>query len=462
MKMKIMKKVLLGALVSALLAVGITIAILEWQLAFIFKKPVLFLITFCYAFVPASVWVTINVIGLKVYQSEKEVFETSPEDGGKKRHMPIGIRLIPVFFVILASCFSCASYLVLDLRVKWYHMAARHGYDKAQYELGERYERGVGVEKNHAESAKWYRMAAEQGHAGAQFALGKLYDAGRGVEASKTEAVKWYRMAAEQGHAQAQHFLGFCYEHGVGIEQNKAEAVKWYRMAAEQGDFNAIIRLALCYQNGVGVVQNKEESEKWLSKVKWSMQQMLIGVLLYEGGGGFKQDKEEAVKWCRKAAEQGYAEAQLTLGLCYAKGEGIEQNKTEAVKWYRKAAEQGYAGAQLTLGLCYAKGEGIEQNKTEAVKWYRRAAAPDGKIIGGGCVAGRLDGKWYSSSDFLRAIASGDLWSGGRFSAEYALGICYRDGEGVPQDKAEAAKWLQKAAKHGHKDAQMALDELLK
>jgi TPR repeat protein len=34
-------------------------------------------------------------------------------------------------------------------------------------------------------------------------------------------------------------------------------------------------------------------------------------------------DCEEAVSWYRKAAEQGYAEAQFNLGIMYATGEGI-------------------------------------------------------------------------------------------------------------------------------------------
>ena len=54
-----------------------------------------------------------------------------------------------------------------------------------------------------------------------------------------------------------------------------------------------------------------------------------------------EEDKEEAVKWFRKAAEQGHAGGQRSLGICYAYGEGVVEDKEEAVKWYRKAAEQG-------------------------------------------------------------------------------------------------------------------------
>ena len=39
--------------------------------------------------------------------------------------------------------------------------------------------------------------------------------------------------------------------------------------------------------------------------------------------------------------------------LMYDNGEGVPENDAEAVKWYRKAADQGYAQAQFNLGVMY-------------------------------------------------------------------------------------------------------------
>lgn len=77
-------------------------------------------------------------------------------------------------------------------------------------------------------------------HPPAQFNLGDCYYSGKGVEQSYEEAVKWFRKAAEQGYADAQWMLGVCYYEGKGIEQSYTEAVKWYRMAAEQGSERAL------------------------------------------------------------------------------------------------------------------------------------------------------------------------------------------------------------------------------
>ena len=105
--------------------------------------------------------------------------------------------------------------------------------------------------------------------------------------------------------------------------------------------------------------QTQEEIEGWFQK----------GVELYEQG-----NYTEAVKWLRKAAEQGLAKAQHSLGNRYYKGEGVPQDYTEAAKWFRKAAEQGDADAQYNLGVCYLNGNGVPQNKAVGIKWLKKAA----------------------------------------------------------------------------------------
>ena len=61
--------------------------------------------------------------------------------------------------------------------------------------------------------------------------------------------------------------------------------------------------------------------------------------------------------------------------MCYADDEGIEKDPREAVKWFRKAAEQGYAQAQFVLGLCYADGDGVIENNVKAYAWSALASA---------------------------------------------------------------------------------------
>ena len=92
-------------------------------------------------------------------------------------------------------------------------------------------------------------------------------------------------------------------------------------------------------------------------------------------GEGVPEDDAESVRWYRLAAAQGYAAAQLNLGINYANGLGVPQDAAEAVHWYRLAAAQGYAAAQLNLGIMYADGEGVPQDNVSAHMWLNLAAA---------------------------------------------------------------------------------------
>ena len=100
----------------------------------------------------------------------------------------------------------------------------------------------------------------------------------------------------------------------------------------------------------------------------------------YSGRNGKTQDYAEAVRWYRKAADQGFAYAQLSLGICYKNGQGVTQDYAEAVKWYRKAADQGYAKAQNNLGVCYYNGQGVTKDLDKAKELWRKAAAKGNQL----------------------------------------------------------------------------------
>ena len=59
----------------------------------------------------------------------------------------------------------------------------------------------------------------------------------------------------------------------------------------------------------------------------------------------------------------------------YDKRQGVPQNYAEAVKWYRKAAEQGFAEAQYNLGKMYHTGQGVPKDYVLAHMWFNLAAS---------------------------------------------------------------------------------------
>ena len=90
-----------------------------------------------------------------------------------------------------------------------------------------------------ATALKEWRSLAEQGHTKPQFDLGVKYDYGLGVVQDHKEAAKWYRLAAEQGHTRAQYGLGAMYISGQDVIQEYMMAHMWFNIAASGGNANA-------------------------------------------------------------------------------------------------------------------------------------------------------------------------------------------------------------------------------
>lgn len=110
--------------------------------------------------------------------------------------------------------------------------------------------------------------------------------------------------------------------------------------------------------------------------------QNLMG-LAHKYGSFVRQDHALSAQWFRKAAEQGFADAQFNLGRIYGPADGLyrrsraaPEDYAEAAKWLGKAAAQGYAPAQIRLGDLYASGgRGLEQDYVRAYAWTSLAAA---------------------------------------------------------------------------------------
>lgn len=79
---------------------------------------------------------------------------------------------------------------------------------KAAYDLGLRYFRGDGVERDSYQALQWMRHAGDHGVTAAQLALGKLYLGGlEEMGADPVEAESWLSKAAAAGNAEAKNLL---------------------------------------------------------------------------------------------------------------------------------------------------------------------------------------------------------------------------------------------------------------
>lgn len=188
--------------------------------------------------------------------------------------------------------------------------------------------------------------------------------------------------------------------------------------------------------------------------------QAALGMNYERGLSGFPEDFAKAAAWYCKAAEQGHAMAQLSIGIAYNQGQGVPQDYAQAAFWWRKAAEQGIGQAQSNLGVLYFNGQGVPQDNAQAAFWYRKAADQ--------CDADaqhNLGLLYYAGKGVPLDHAQAAAWlrkaaEQGHAPSQLRLGILYDQGQGVPQDYALAAEWYRKAADQGQSYAQIMLTRL--
>ena len=106
---------------------------------------------------------------------------------------------------------------------------------------------------DYASAVAIWRPLAERGDADAQFNLGQAYRLGRGVQISLSTAISWFERAATSGHVDAQTTLGLLlFQNG-----SKTEGLKWLRQAADQNEARAQLVYGTALYNGDGVTQDR-------------------------------------------------------------------------------------------------------------------------------------------------------------------------------------------------------------
>jgi TPR repeat protein len=134
------------------------------------------------------------------------------------------------------------------------------------------------------------------------------------------EAAGDFSVAVKEGHSSASIFLGLMAWHGVGIAQDANQAVRYFSYAADRGDPVAQYYLGMLYKDDFGL-RNLE-----------------------------------------RAAQAGYAPAQVDLGQRHHTGFGVEQDFEKAALWYEKAAKAGEPRAYDRLSVMHYYGQWYPQN----------------------------------------------------------------------------------------------------
>jgi TPR repeat protein len=155
-------------------------------------------------------------------------------------------------------------------------------------------------------------------------------------------------------------------------------------------------------------------------------------------GTGLSQNDVNAVEYLRRAADLGYAPAQVVLGSLYQTGRGVVRDPGQALDWYMKAAKQDDPLAEWLAGSLIFSGDGVLRDINEAGAWFRKSAEHDdpfGEYLLGMVKLERKD--YREAGEWFRKAAIQGLPQ-----AQQQLGTILRQGLGVRQNKTEAYMWL--------------------
>jgi len=149
-----------------------------------------------------------------------------------------------------------------------------NGNMKACTTLARQYYHGANVKQDYKKSAELYYMAAVRGNREAQFELGNLYIMGLGVEKNMNTAMVWWKEAALYGNESAHNALVLYLKNMGDTKGLNRMAEKYYEKskqlkAAEFWETGALMGDATCqYRFGSLLLNGHRRSEgmDWLEK----------------------------------------------------------------------------------------------------------------------------------------------------------------------------------------------------
>lgn len=268
---------------------------------------------------------------------------------------------------------------------------------------------------------------------------GDRYYYGDGAKQDYAMAARLYEMAARAGDTYSQRMLGVCYWRGVGVRFDLGSAYDWFCKAAESYDAYANYYLGEMYESGILKPDYESRAMGYYSKASSAVSEAQFRTAVHTllGRGGYK-DPQKATSMLKNLAARRFEAADDVLN-------NMTMNADDR-KRLRELTDRADA--------C------ISESATKAVELYRKAAEK-----GNDYAQYRL-GECYFDGDGVKADErEGFRWClraawQGFAEAQYNVGVYYYNGLGVEKSFGDAEVWLRRAIKQGHDGAKSVLRKL--
>ncbi len=354
----------------------------------------------------------------------------------------------------------------------------------AMVQLGDLY-----ASRNSSDTAMYYyRMAYEQGRdpmAACRIGMYHYYK----PQPDYDSAFKLFQEAAYQHCDLGRYYLSVCYAKGRGVKANPAKAKRYFKEIAywdselkKSWEKERTAFLISSYSapeittirteriNGQILVFNPSEIYRGIvdprrdssiianAKAGKAKAQAEAGDLfLYHWNKILRnRDYTQAYYWYNESAKQGDADGLYGMGVLCMNGLGVEKDSVQAYTYFRQAAEKGHPKACTQLGKFHFNGWcGLEKDTNQAVALWQKATArkdPEGFYWLGLCHKdGIID---PTNKNYKKAYACFKKSAKeGYAPAQYMVGWCLYNGEGVKGNPKEAEKWIMMAMARGYQKA---------
>jgi len=334
---------------------------------------------------------------------------------------------------------------------------ASSGYIEAQEEIGSNYLYGEhGYPVNYDKALKYLRLAVKSGSESARYKVAMMYLYGKGVNRDKGKVLELLSIAGQNGFSAAIEGEG-----DADLEWGDySDAEHHYEEAAKAGFVSALDKLGRLYAGGKGVTKSTATAEKYFREAGakgYPQAYADLGKMYLAQGVSVSNDL--AVTWLEKASSNGYADADLTLGLMYSTGKGVPLNEEKAYQWFLKAAQAGIPEGREEAADRLMEGRGVTRDEKTALSLYAQAAQ-----TGAAYAAGKLAAYYYENDPRTAFTYAEQAAYAGDAHGMLLLGKLYEDGKAAGTDLKKSYKWLTLAQWKGADASQQifALERVMK
>lgn len=376
------------------------------------------------------------------------------------------------------------------------------GDAQAQFEIGQMFQYGIGVDKNLDSAIIFYENAAAQEHLGAEYQLGILHLNHAQDKAEYQQAIKWLTDAAFKGNRSAQYALSReLADSRKGpdgnpmnpVDKSQAMAMLYLSAANDFGpaEYDLAQHMASQFDAGWSVEVKQQKlaliRQLYEGAARNGVSQAMVPLAFYNAMDEDKTRQHEAFEVAEQAADNGEPRAAILLGLLYDRGIGTEADPQKAMYWYQHAGVNPVS--QFILGTYTYEGKGVAKNEETGRDMLLQAANANFSYANFNLAA--LDQK--AGKDFLPALIKAyqmgnghagivladyylsqadneknmqiardifkKLADKGDADAQLKLAFMLEHGLGTTPDMAEAEHWYSESALQGNAKAQFLLGQ---